>query len=102
VDLTDRIIAYCEQKKIKQIELIDIGCGSKGTINNVFRKKNEPSARFIEAFLNGFRDINARWLLTGEEDALLEEPRAQYGYCKECIKKEGVIEYLNKELAPGP
>jgi transcriptional regulator with XRE-family HTH domain len=96
VDITDRIIEFCNKKKIKQIELEKAGCGSKGTINNVFRKKNDPSSRFLEAFVKAF-PVDARWLLTGEEQIILEDSRINYGFCKECIKKEGVIEHLKRE-----
>jgi transcriptional regulator with XRE-family HTH domain len=97
--LNERLSKICIEKKVKQLDLVKLGCGSKQTVNAIMNHKNKPSSQFLEAFLNGFKDINARWLITGEEEMLLEEPRTQYGYCKECIKKEGVIEYLRKELA---
>lgn len=55
--------------------------------------------KFIEAFLTHFKDINARQLLTGEEDLILEETGIHYGKCKECIEKEGVIKFLEKKCA---
>jgi hypothetical protein len=42
--------------------------------------KQHPNSQFIEKFLIAFPDINARWLITGEGDMTLEEPRAQYGF----------------------
>jgi hypothetical protein len=60
---------------------------------------NNPSIHIIQDILKAFPDINARWLVTGEEKMIFEEPRTQYGYCKECIKKEAIIEHLKGELA---
>lgn len=96
MDLTDRIIEYCKRKNVKQIDLIKAGCGSKGTINNVFRKKNDPNSRFLEAFIRAY-PINARWLFTGEEEQnIIEDQRQLLGFCKECLKKEGIIDYQKK------
>jgi len=59
---------------------------------------NSPSVQIIQDILRAFPDINARWLISGDDDIVLEDSRVQYGYCKECLKKEGVIEYQEKEL----
>jgi transcriptional regulator with XRE-family HTH domain len=95
--LNERISTYCKNKKIKQLDLVKIGCGSKQTVNAIINNKNKPSSQFLEAFLKAFSDIDARWLLTGSEEYFVHESRAQYGFCKECVKKEGIIEFLKKE-----
>jgi hypothetical protein len=98
MSINDRLKAICENKKIKNIDLVKLGCGSQQTVSFVLNGKVKPNTEFIEIFLRAYPDVNARWLLTGEGDETnLEEPRTQYGFCKECIKKEGVIEHLKKE-----
>jgi len=99
MDISNRLKTICDNKKIKNIDLVNLGCGSEQTVSFVLNGKNKPNSKFIEIFLKAFPDINARWLLTGEEDMLVLEDRAQYGYCRECIKKEGIIEFLKKECA---
>jgi transcriptional regulator with XRE-family HTH domain len=60
-------------------------------------ENNNPSIQIIQDILKAFPMINARWLITGEEEMLLEEGRVQYGFCKECIKKEAIIEELRRQ-----
>lgn len=62
-------------------------------------KDNLPSFDILQDILKAFPEINARWLLTGEEDMVVEESRFQYGFCKECLKKEGEINRLEKQCA---
>lgn len=95
MSVSDRLKIVCDNKKIKNIDLVSIGCGSQQTVSFVLNGKVKPNSQFLEIFLNAYKDVDARWLLTGED--ILEEPVAKYGYCKECIKKEGVIEFLKKE-----
>lgn len=101
MDINDRIREVCKNKKIKNIDLVQLGCGSQQTVSFVLTGKVKPNIQFIEVFLKSFNDINARWLLIGQEEKeedKAEDPRAQYGFCKECIKKEGIIEHLQKEV----
>jgi hypothetical protein len=60
---------------------------------------NRPSYELIRDIVIEFKDINPRWWFSEEAHSELDEPRVQYGFCKECLKKEGVIEHLKKELA---
>lgn len=95
--ITNRILKICELKKIRNNDLVKLGYGSKQTISNILNGKQNPGIQFIEKFLKEFSDINARWLMTGEVDHVIEDPKEQYGFCKECIKKEGIIEHMRKE-----
>jgi hypothetical protein len=61
-------------------------------------ENNSPSIQILQDILKKYPDINAKWLLFDDFDnMLIEEERAQYGYCRECIKKDGIIEFLKKE-----
>jgi len=99
MSISIRIRKYCEGKNIRQSELIKKKIAAKGTIDKVWHDKQEPSAAFLINFLNEYKEVNARWLLTGVNNITIEEPRAQYGFCKECLKKEGEIARLEKECA---
>lgn len=99
MEISNRLKTICDNKKIKNIDLVNLGCGSQQTISFVLNGKTKPNTQFLEIFLKAYPDVSARWLLTGEGDILLDEPRAQYGFCKECIKKDGIIEFLKKECA---
>lgn len=99
MDISDRLKTICDNKKIKNIDLVNLGCGSQQTVSFVLNGKNKPNPRFLEVFLKAYPDVNARWLITGDGETQLEELREQYGFCKECIKKDGIIEFLKKECA---
>ena len=102
MSINTRLKGICKNKKIKNIDLVNLGCGSQQTVSFVLNGKVKPNTEFIEIFLHTYGDVNARWLLTGEgeeTESIVEDPRVHYGYCKECIKKEGVIEHLKKECA---
>lgn len=101
MSVTSRISYICKKRKVKQTDLIKIGCGSKQTVNQVWNGKQNPNTQFLEAFFKAYPEINSRWIFTGEgleEYDIVEDSHSKYGYCKECIKKEGIIEYQQKEL----
>ncbi len=98
MDISGRLREFCKNNKIKNIDLVNAGCGSQQTVSFVLTGKQKPNSQFLEAFLMAYKNVEARWLLTGEgEEDTVADPRSQYGYCKECLKKEGVIEHLKKE-----
>lgn len=99
MNVSKRISDICKKKKVKQIDLVTIGCGSKQTVNQVLQGKQRPNIQFIDIFLQAFPDINARWLITGIENLELCEPKERYGFCKECIKKDAIIEHLKLECS---
>lgn len=79
-----------------------LGYSSAEKISRLTRDEdNLPSIQIIRDILKAFPDIDAKWLVTDEHDKreLLEEARSQYSFCRECIKKEGIIEHLKKESA---
>lgn len=97
--ISDRIRTVCKTKRIKNIELVNAGCGSPQTISFVLNGKQHPSSAFLERFLRLLPDIDARWLITGQSNPIVEDPSQPYGLCKECIKKEGIIDHLKKECS---
>lgn len=61
-------------------------------------ENNQPGFEIIRDLVIAFPEIPANWWFTESEITIVEESRIQYGFCKECLKKEGVIEFLRKEL----
>lgn len=81
----------------------ELGYGSNPA--KLYRLLNDenanPSIEIVQDILKKF-PINARWLLLNDGDdnnMLIKEDRVQYGFCRECIKKDGIIEFLKKECA---
>ena len=62
-------------------------------------ENNNPSYEILRDILLAFPDLNARWLILGGEESILEDPVLEYGHCKECIRKDIVIAHLHDELA---
>jgi hypothetical protein len=61
-------------------------------------ESNNPSIQIIQDILKTFPEVNARWLVIGEESFTMEDPRIEYGFCRECLIKQGEINRLEKEL----
>jgi len=98
VTLTDRLSKICKDKKIKNRDLVKLGLGSRQTVSAILNGIQKPSLQFLEIFLKAFTDVDARWLFTGTEEFITEEPKVHYGICLECIAKAAKIEQLEKLL----
>lgn len=102
-DISKRIRAVCDNKRLRQVDLRNSGIGSQQTVNNIFHMRNQPSMDFAIKFLELIPDVDARWLLTGkgsmygmDENNQLNEPKEPYGFCLNCVKKDSQIEELNR------
>jgi hypothetical protein len=62
-------------------------------------EKNLPSFDIIQDLINYFNEIDPHWWFDSNELDMVMDPHQHYGFCKECIKKDGVIEHLKKECA---
>ena len=79
--MKDRIKKYMEYKEISAGELANLLEVQRSNISHVLNGRNMPGALFIEKLLINFPDLNARWLLTGfgemimdNNDSTLKEP----------------------------
>lgn len=79
--MKDRIKKYMEYKEISAGELANLLEVQRSNISHVLNGRNMPGALFIEKLLVNFPDLNARWLLTGfgemimdNNDSTLKEP----------------------------
>lgn len=63
-------------------------------------EKNLPSYDILSDILKAFPQMDARWLFNDEMIQVIHEPdnRSQYGFCKECIKKEAIIEHQARDI----
>ena len=66
----DRLDRYKEYAGLNDNQ-ITVRCGlTVGIINSARKRGSSLSGENIEKFLNVFKDVNARWLLTGEGEMI--------------------------------
>ena len=70
--MKDRIKKYMEYKSISAGELATQLEVQRSNISHVLNGRNMPGAAFIERLLLSFPDLNARWLLTGNGEMLMD------------------------------
>ena len=70
--MKDRIKKYMEYKSISAGELATQLEVQRSNISHVLNGRNMPGAAFIEKLLLSFPDLNARWLLTGSGEMLID------------------------------
>lgn len=70
--MKDRIKKYMDYKSISAGELATQLEVQRSNISHVLNGRNMPGAAFIEKLLLSFPDLNARWLLTGNGEMLME------------------------------
>jgi transcriptional regulator with XRE-family HTH domain len=67
MEINERIKKLYELKKFKsQKEFSDTIGVSDRLVSNYFANKNTPSYDFLVKIVTTFKDVDARWLLTGE------------------------------------
>lgn len=71
--IPDRIGIYCSKKNLSIRKLESAIGASNGLISGAIKKGSDISSAWISLIVENFRDINPRWLLTGEGDMLLNE-----------------------------
>lgn len=64
--INNRIVYFCQEKGIKQVDLERNGYGSKQTINMIFQNKRKPNCDFLSKLIADNGELDARWLMTGE------------------------------------
>ena len=95
----ERLRAFQMAMKITQTVLAQHAGVKQGFLSQVFSGKKQISAKVLINITNAFKNLNVRWLLTGEGDMfelerIYVDPPAELGSGVE----EGVkIEYLKQE-----
>lgn len=69
--MKERIKQYMDYKSISPGELSSLLEVQRSNISHILNGRNKPGAAFIERLLKSFPDLNARWLLTGEEQMVM-------------------------------
>ncbi len=69
--MKDRIKKYMDYKEISAGELANLLEVQRSNISHVLNGRNMPGAAFIEKLLINFPDLNARWLLTGVGEMIM-------------------------------
>lgn len=68
--INSRIVEYCKQKGIRQVDLEKAQYGSKQSINMIFNNKRKPNCTFLEKLVSDNEDLDARWLITGKKEQI--------------------------------
>lgn len=82
-----------------------IGQPNHSNITNIIHGKTvNPRFDLIEAILNTYKEVDARWLITGEGEMLNKKQAdssvvAEKEVCYDCYRKEGKLEILSQENA---
>ncbi len=98
-NVIDRLIEVCNVKNVRQVDIRNIGGGSRPTISAAFTGRQKPNLDIIEALLKLVPGLNARWLITGkgkmfEEADLIENET----YKEKHVPEEPDSSYGNKEV----
>lgn len=70
--MNNRIKRFMDYKGITPSELADAIGVQRSNITHVLHGRNKPGFQFITKMLETFPEINAKWLLTGEDEMLVK------------------------------
>jgi hypothetical protein len=66
MDISKRISQICEQRGIRQKDLLLNDLGSNQKVGRVFKGSELPTLKFVAGFIDMLDDIDVRWLITGK------------------------------------
>ncbi len=70
VSIGQRLKAFIEYKKMKPVDVANILGYPKQQLSSWMNNKTQITTAFLPVLLGSFRELNARWLLTGEGEML--------------------------------
>lgn len=97
--MKDRIKKYMDYKEISAGELANLLEVQRSNISHVLNGRNMPGALFIEKLLLNFPDLNARWLLTGFGEMLMDSNDSvstEHANKKETTVEQDSVSYNSK------
>ncbi|MGV8139502.1 MAG: helix-turn-helix domain-containing protein [Mangrovibacterium sp.] len=71
--MNERIKQFMDRKGLSPSEFADAISVQRSNITHILHGRNNPGFQFITKMLEKFPDINARWLLTGEGEMIVQE-----------------------------
>ena len=98
-DINARIRSFRKEKKLTQKEFCGLTATSQGHLSDIENGKGKPASDMLIAMAINFKDLNLRWLLTGEKNDEID-----YGPIREDALKEviEVVEWALKEINATP
>lgn len=94
--MKDRIKSYMDYKGISAGELslsLDV---QRSNISHILNGRNMPGAAFIEKLLLKYPDLDARWLLTGEGEMILNNSENAKSIISAAVGEEKIINQEEK------
>lgn len=95
--INQRIVEYCKFKGKRQADLEKAKYASKQTLSAIWNEKSKPSSEFLERFVSDNKDLNARWLFSGEGKMIEDTTTIEFLENK-LKEKEEEIKNLNQEI----
>ena len=96
--MKDRIKKYIDYKGVTAGELAVILDVQRSNISHILNGRNMPGAAFIEKLLLKFPDLDARWLLTGEGEMIVDSEIYISANNHEEIPATGVKTLIKEEI----
>jgi transcriptional regulator with XRE-family HTH domain len=96
--MKDRIKKYIDYKGVTAGELAVILDVQRSNISHILNGRNMPGAAFIEKLLIKFTDLDARWLLTGEGEMIVDSEIYISANKHEELPATGVKTMINEEI----
>lgn len=96
--MKDRIKKYIDYKGVTAGELAVILDVQRSNISHILNGRNMPGAAFIEKLLLKFPDLDARWLLTGDGEMVVDTEIYSPGDKHEELPATGVKTPVKEEI----
>lgn len=116
--INQRVKEYLDFKNVSYAELGRMIISKRGDVSSWFNEKSMveiPPKKVLE-IIKVYKDLNARWLITGEGEMLesnamnpqiVAEPKVDYGDCmarleakaEECGRLKAVNQFLKEEIS---
>ncbi|PTN09333.1 helix-turn-helix domain-containing protein [Mangrovibacterium marinum] len=75
--MNNRIRQFMDSKGLSSSELADSIGVQRSNVTHVLQGRNKPGFLFISKLLETYPDVNAKWLITGQGEMLIGEPKKE-------------------------
>lgn len=98
--MKDRIRKFIQYKNLTPADLADRLGVQRSNVSHILNGRNKPGANFIEKLLNEYPEIDARWLMTGQGDMLVNRKEQIKGLFDQVQVPEAKMEILEPRETP--